>query len=169
VVRIWCRNVWRTGAFSEVAGDAWLQGGCFCGGGCGRFLVEAAYVFRVLISLSLTLVCVLRAEQSPYLDLIDVLHIRKSWHFVLLFVCWMLVGRLFCFEIGSRCLSAICFDWLWCFSGKPGVRWPYDLILKTGGPIVFHSRSGVSYLVQVWFWTFVGVLSMDRRLCSGGG
>ncbi|KEH26474.1 transmembrane protein, putative [Medicago truncatula] len=67
----------------------------------------------------------------------------------------MLVGRLFCFEIGSWCLSAIYFDWLWCFSGKRRVRWPYDLVLKTGGPIAFDSRSGVSYVVQVWFWALL--------------
>jgi hypothetical protein len=29
---------------------------------------------------------------------------------------------------------------------------PSDLVLKSGGSIAFDSRSGVSYLVQVWFW-----------------
>ncbi|RHN73679.1 hypothetical protein MtrunA17_Chr2g0301121 [Medicago truncatula] len=27
--------------------------------------------------------------------------------------------------------------------------------MKYGGPIAFDSRSGVSSLVQVWFWAFV--------------
>jgi hypothetical protein len=49
------------------------------------------------------------------------------------------------------------------------VRWPYDLVLKSGGPIAFDSRSGVSSLVLDWFWAFLGVLSVDRRLCGGGG
>jgi hypothetical protein len=36
---------------------------------------------------------------------------------------------------------------------------PFDLVLKFGGPITFNSRSGTSFLVQVWgcFWsTFDG-------------
>jgi hypothetical protein len=37
---------------------------------------------------------------------------------------------------------------------------PYDLVLKSGGPITFDSRSGASSLAQVWGFIF-GVLSMD--------
>jgi hypothetical protein len=33
-----------------------------------------------------------------------------------------------------------------------------DLVLKSGGPITFDSRSGVSSLAQVGFWAFVFVL-----------
>jgi len=36
-----------------------------------------------------------------------------------------------------------------------GLGCPSDLVLKSGGPIAFDSRSGVSSLVQVWFWTFL--------------
>ena len=49
------------------------------------------------------------------------------------------------------------------------MRWPSDLVPKSGEPITFDSRSEVSSLVQNWFWAFLGVLSVDRRLCSGGG
>jgi len=45
---------------------------------------------------------------------------------------------------------------------------PSDLILKSGGPITFDSRSGVSSLVQVWFWALFGVLLVDRRFRGGG-
>jgi hypothetical protein len=41
---------------------------------------------------------------------------------------------------------------LWWIGGK---GCPSDLILKSGGPISFDSRSGVSSLVQVWFWAFL--------------
>ena len=85
------------------------------------------------------------------------------------FLWWMLVGQLFCFDIGSWCPSAIFFWLAWCFFGVPGVRWPSDLVPKSGEPITFDSRSEVSSLVQNWFWAFLGVLSVDRRLCSGGG
>lgn len=60
-----------------------------------------------------------------------------------------------------------CFGSLWCFSSGPGVWWPSDLVLKSSGPITFDSRSRVNYLVQVWFWAFLRVLSMDQRLCGG--
>jgi hypothetical protein len=30
-----------------------------------------------------------------------------------------------------------------------------DLVLKSCGPIAFDSRSGVSSLIQVWFWAFL--------------
>ncbi|KEH16389.1 hypothetical protein MTR_0200s0020 [Medicago truncatula] len=33
---------------------------------------------------------------------------------------------------------------------------PSDLVLKSGGPITFDSRSEVSSLAQVWFWAFYG-------------
>ena len=49
------------------------------------------------------------------------------------------------------------------------MRWPSDLVLKSCGPVVFYSRSGVNYLVQVWFWAFLGVLSVDKGLWGGGG
>jgi len=39
-----------------------------------------------------------------------------------------------------------------CWTGSKGC--PSDLVLKSGGPIAFDSRSGVSSLVQVWFWAF---------------
>jgi len=38
---------------------------------------------------------------------------------------------------------------------------PANLVLKSGGPVTFDSRSGVSYFTQVGFWAFV--------LCSFGG
>ena len=41
---------------------------------------------------------------------------------------------------------------LWWTGGK---GCPSDLVLKSGGPIAFDSRSGVSSLVQVWFWAFL--------------
>jgi hypothetical protein len=37
---------------------------------------------------------------------------------------------------------------------------PYDLVMKSGGPITFDSRSGASSLAQVWGFIF-GVLLMD--------
>ena len=49
------------------------------------------------------------------------------------------------------------------------MRWPSDLVLKSGGPVAFDSRSGVSSLVVDLFWAFLGVLSVDRRLCGCGG
>ncbi|AES98928.1 transmembrane protein, putative [Medicago truncatula] len=41
---------------------------------------------------------------------------------VLLIVLWILMGRSFCFAIGSWLLAALLFGWLRCFSGGPGVR-----------------------------------------------
>jgi hypothetical protein len=32
---------------------------------------------------------------------------------------------------------------------------PYDLVLKSGGPIAFDSRSRVSSLTLVWFWVYI--------------
>jgi hypothetical protein len=54
---------------------------------------------------------------------------------------------------------------LWCTGGE---GCPADLILKTGGPITFDSRSGVSSLAQVAFWAFYDALLVDRRLRNGG-
>ena len=70
-------TVGRQEFFQGVVGDAWLGGGCFCCGCCGRFLVEATFVFWLLIRCRL-LFFVLRAEQSPCFHLIDVLHNSKS-------------------------------------------------------------------------------------------
>jgi len=75
--------------------------------------------------------------------------------FVLLIVCWILMGRFFCFEIGSWRLAAVVWlvmVFLWWTGGK---GCPPDLVLKYGGPIAFDSRSGVSSLVQVWFWALL--------------
>jgi len=78
---------------------------------------------------------------------------------VLLFVYWMWVGRSFCFEIGSRCIFAICFNGLWCFSGGPGMRWPSDLVLNTGGPItLIRDRESV-----LWFKFGFGLLLVSFR------
>jgi len=76
------------------------------------------------------------------------------------------VGRLFCFEIGSQCLYAICFDGLWCFSSGPGIRWPSDLVLKTGGPIalirdresILWSKFGFGLLLVFFRWTGVSAV-----------
>ena len=54
---------------------------------------------------------------------------------------------------------------LWWTGGN---QCPSDLVLKTGGSITFDSRTGVSSLVQVWFWAFFDVHSMDWRLRGGG-
>lgn len=89
--------------------------------------------------------------------------------FVLLFVCWMLEAGYFASRLGAGVFLQFCFDWLWCFSHGPGVRWPSDFVLKFGGPIAFDLRSGVSSLVEVSFLAFLGVLSVDWRLCGGGG
>lgn len=77
----------------------------------------------------------------------------------------MLVDRLFCFEIGRWCLSAICFDWLW-WTGRKVAFWssPEDWWADR-----FWFEIGSQFFVQVWFQDFVGVLLVDRRLCSGGG
>jgi len=78
---------------------------------------------------------------------------------VLLFVCWMWVGQLFCLEIRSRCLFAICFDGLWCFYGGPGMRWPSDLVLNTGRPIaLIRDRESV-----LWFKFGFGLLLVFFR------
>lgn len=47
------------------------------------------------------------------------------------------------------------------------MKWPSELVPMSGGPIAYNSRSGVSYLVQIWFWALFVVLSVDRRLCGG--
>ena len=82
--------------------------------------------------------------------------------FVLNIACWFSVGRLLLLrdrESGSSCnLCLAWFGFLWCTGGE-GV--PANLVLKSGGPITFDSRSGVSSLSQVRFWAFV--------LCSFGG
>lgn len=75
--------------------------------------------------------------------------------FVLLLCAGFRWAGYFCFEIGSRCLAAILFGLIWCFSSVPGVRGVL-LVLKSGGPIAFDSRTGVSYLAQVWFWALYG-------------
>jgi len=85
----------------------------------------------------------------------------------LTFVCWILMGRLLCFEIGSWILTTL-FVWLatmfLLWTGGKGC--PSDLVLKSGGPITFDSRSGVSSLVPIWVW--VSLVSVDRRLRGGG-
>jgi len=81
--------------------------------------------------------------------------------------CWW--AGYFASRSGAGVFLQSCLDGLWYFSGGPGVRWPSDLISKSGGPIAFDSRTGVSSLIQVWFWAFLGVLSMDRRLCGARG
>jgi len=98
------------------------------------------------------------------------LHHRIScWLSCLLFVCWMLMGRLFCFEIGSWCLSSILF-WL-----------TLVFLWWTGGEVAFWVRPEVWWADHFWFEIrsqffglslvlafFIGVLSVDWRLCGGG-
>jgi len=77
--------------------------------------------------------------------------------FVILFVCWFSVGRLILLRdwesVSSGNLVWCDLVFLWCTRGE---GCPSDLVLKSGGPITFDSRSGVSSLAQVWYWAFYG-------------
>ena len=96
-------------------------------------------------------------EPSLFL-LICCLHHCISCHLSYLLCVGFRWAGYFSFEIRSRCLAAILFGLIWCFSGVPGVRgsllfWS----LSYGGPITFDSKSGVSSLDQVGFGLFYGV------------
>jgi len=81
---------------------------------------------------------------------------------VLHIVCWLSMGRFIWLrdrESGSSCnLYLTWFGFLWCTGGE---GCPANLVLKSGEPITFDSRSRVSSLSQVRFWAFV--------LCSFSG
>jgi len=88
--------------------------------------------------------------------------------FVLLFVCWFPVGRLLLLrdrESESSC-NLVWRDlvFLWCIEVE---GCPPDLVLKSGGPITFDSRSGVSFVVKFGFG-LLWFLSVDWRLRGGG-
>jgi len=74
---------------------------------------------------------------------------------VLLFVCWILVGRLLLIRDGSWCLAPfVCLATVILrWTGSKGC--PSGWVLKFGGPIAFDSKSGVSSLAQVLFWAFM--------------
>jgi len=70
---------------------------------------------------------------------------------VLLTACWILLLR--DRELVTRGIIvwlAMVFPW---WTGGKG--YPSELVLKSGGPIAFDSRSGVSSLDEVWFWVFL--------------
>jgi len=54
---------------------------------------------------------------------------------------------------------------LWCIGGE---GCPSDLVLKSGGPITFDSRSRVNYLAQVLVLGLLWFLSVDQRSRGGG-
>ena len=129
-------------------------GGCLC--------------FSVLCSLSLPLVCVFLGclgfleEASPvelslFLLICLLFSPQHIMSFVILFVCWLSVGRLLLLR-DRESVSSCKLVWrdlvfLWCTEGE---GCPSVLVLKSGGPITFDSRLGVSSLDQVWFWAFYG-------------
>lgn len=85
------------------------------------------------------------------------------------FAGWILVDRLILLqdqELVSSCnLVWLVMVFLWWTVGK---GCPSNLVMKTNGPITFDSRSRVSCFIQVLFWAYFGVLSVDQRLRGGG-
>jgi len=141
------------------------------GGGCllGVISFRGYLCYTSPCSLSLALVCVfglLRClgclegavpiELSLFLLIYLLFAPLLVMSFVLLFVCWFPVGRLLLLRdresVSSCILVWLDMVFLWCTGGE---GCPYDLVLKSGGPITFVSRSGVSSLVQVLFWALL--------------
>ena len=54
-------------------------------------------------------------------------------------------------KLASSCILVLT-SILWWTGGK---GCPSGWVMKSGGPIAFDSRSGVSSLAQVWFWAFM--------------
>jgi len=83
--------------------------------------------------------------------------------FVILFVCWFPVDRLLLLrdrKSVSSCKLVWCdLVFLWRTEGE---RCPSVLVIKSGGPITFDSRSGVNSWDQVRFWAFYGFFRWIR-------
>jgi hypothetical protein len=94
-------------------------GGCRCYS--SRYSLSLAHVLSFGLLRRLGCFEGVSFELSFFPFLIDVFS-TANFVVCLTFVCWILMGRLFCFEIGSWCLATLLFGWLRCFSGALGVR-----------------------------------------------
>jgi len=91
------------------------------------------------------------------------LHHRISYRLSYILCASFRWAGYFCFEIGSWCLATTLFGLVY-----RGWVCPFDLVLKSGGPIAFDSRLGASFFDSSWVLGFEGVLSVDWRWRGGG-
>jgi hypothetical protein len=141
---------WWINLVSERFADESYKGGgwCWLGVQVGGFVVFVLgdFFWRPLLLLG-SIFVVASSCLSFGVDKVFRMCILSSWAFS--FLIWLMFAlplRVSLVDRGEGCL--------------------YDLVLKSGGPITFDSRSGISSLAQVWgflfFWSSFGGSEVER-------